>query len=81
QVLTDREWAAASRLCQKTVLPSKDLIQFVFYKNSEIIGYVEVTKNSNIQTLHMSKDHRDLGCEKLFLEKLRRWLSSFIKNR
>ena len=79
QALTDIEWATVRALCPEHFLDRhKDHIHFVFYKNSEIIGYSHLQlcpKNrASLLMLAIDKRYRNLGWDSLFLKLLKRWL-------
>lgn len=90
QALTDREWAAVHRLRQQycksepdastSALRQKDHIHFVFYKESEIIGYAHLelifeNRTGVLRLIVIEERYRDLGFESLFTGQCERWLS------
>jgi|GEM_PF-180562 len=90
QALTDREWSAVRNLRQHYFFKSKadpytwtfthkDHIHFVFYKNSEIIGYAHIQLwqklRAALRIIVIDKRYRNLGYESQLLNLCERWLS------
>lgn len=90
QALTDREWAAVRNLRQKYffklkedpytwTFTHKDHVHFVFYKNSEIIGYAHLQKwpedRAALRTIVIDEPYRNLGYGSQFLKLCERWLT------
>ncbi len=89
QALTNREWASVFDLRQKNFFKSnpdpytwtfthKDHIHFVFYKNSEIIGYAHLQlwaeNRSALRIITIDENFRRLGYGSLFMKLCERWL-------
>ena len=89
KALTDREWAAVHALRQQFYAESSDPfndifnhpehIHFVFYNNSEIIGYAHLQllpeQNAALQMIIIDERYRHLGFGDKFLKLCERWLS------
>jgi GrpB-like predicted nucleotidyltransferase (UPF0157 family) len=80
QALTDREWSAVRHLRGHSESPApleKDHIHFVFYKNTEIIGYVDLQLQAPQALLHLliiDAPHRNQGFGTQLLHLSERWL-------
>jgi GrpB-like predicted nucleotidyltransferase (UPF0157 family)/GNAT superfamily N-acetyltransferase len=86
RALTDREWAAVHRLRERYYLilkkpppcVHKDHIHFVFYKNSEIIGYIDLdllpNNQAELKLLIIDELYQHLGFGSQFLTLCERWL-------
>lgn len=90
QALTDREWATVRDLRQKYFFKSnedpytwtfkhKDHIHFVFYKNSDIIGYAHLQlwpeNRAALRIIVIDESYRNRGFGSQFLKLCERWLS------
>lgn len=89
KALTDREWEAVRRLRQVYffklkedpyiwTFTHKDHIHFVFYKNTEIIGYTHLQlwpeNRAALRIIVIDEHHRNLGFGSQFLRLCERWL-------
>ncbi len=89
QALTDREWLTVGNLRQKYFLKSnedpytwtfkhKDHIHFVFYKNSDIIGYTHLQlwpeNRAVLRMIVIDESYRNRGFGSQFLKLCERWL-------
>lgn len=89
KALTDREWDAVCHLRQLYFFKSKkdpyrwtfthkDHIHFVFYKNTEIIGYAHLQlwpeNRAALRVIAIDEHYRNLGFESQFLRLCERWL-------
>ncbi|MBA2728605.1 MAG: GNAT family N-acetyltransferase [Parachlamydiaceae bacterium] len=89
QALTDREWLTVGNLRQKYFLKSnedpytwtfkhKDHIHFVFYKNSDIIGYTHLQlwpeNRAALRMIIIDESYRNRGFGSQFLKLCERWL-------
>jgi GrpB-like predicted nucleotidyltransferase (UPF0157 family)/GNAT superfamily N-acetyltransferase len=90
QALMNREWAAVRRLRQDCFFKSnpdpytwtfdkKDHIHFVFYKNTDIIGYAHLQlwphHRAALRIIAIDERYRNRGYGILFLKQCERWLS------
>jgi GrpB-like predicted nucleotidyltransferase (UPF0157 family)/GNAT superfamily N-acetyltransferase len=90
QALTDREWSAVRNLRNqyffklKTdpytwTFEHKNHIHFIFYKNTEIIGYAHLQLwpegRAALRIIVIDERYRNLGFGRQFLELCERWLS------
>lgn len=89
KALTDREWATVRALRQKYFFKSntdpyvwtfehKDHVHFVFYKNSDIIGYTHlqlwVEGRAALRIIVIDENYRNRGFGSQFLKLCERWL-------
>lgn len=89
KALTDREWSAVRNLRQQYFFKSKedpftwtfehkDHIHFVFYKNTEIIGYAHLQlwqeHRAALRIIVIDERYRNLGLGSQFLKLCERWL-------
>lgn len=89
KALTDREWAAVRALRQKYFFKSntdpyvwtfehKDHVHFVFYKNSDIIGYTHLQLwaecRAALRIIVIDENYRNRGFGGQFLKLCERWL-------
>lgn len=89
QALTDREWNAVRDLRQKYFFKTnddpytwtfthKDHVHFVFYKNSEIIGYTHLQlwpeNRAVLRIIVIQESYRNHGFGSQFLKLCERWL-------
>lgn len=89
QALTDREWTAVCSLRNKNFFKSmedpytwtfkhKDHIHFVFYNNTDIIGYCHLQlwprQRAALRIIVIEESHRDQGFGSQFLKMCERWL-------
>jgi GrpB-like predicted nucleotidyltransferase (UPF0157 family)/predicted GNAT family N-acyltransferase len=90
KALTDREWSAVRHLRQQYffksnvdpcpwTLEEKDHIHFVFYKNSDIIGYAHLQlwseQRAILRIIVIEERYRHLGFGSQFLQLCERWLT------
>lgn len=89
KALTDREWATVGTLRQKYFFKSnadpyawtfehKDHVHFVFYKNSDIIGYAHLQlwaeRRAALRIIVIDECYRNRGFGSQFLKLCERWL-------
>ena len=81
QALTDREWKAVYTLRSNDFsesFKSQNHIHFLFYKNSNIIGYAHIQldkkKSATLLMMVIDKPHQNLGFEEQFLNLCKRWV-------